>query len=118
MEQPVRSTPWVRVENWISIAILAAMAALPMMEVASRELLGRSISGTIPLVQHLTLWIALAGAALASRSERHLALSTPSFLPERFREPIKVATSALATGVTACLFFASWDLLQIEREAG
>ena len=82
MEQPVRSTLWVRVENWISIAILAAMAALPMMEVVSRELLGRSISGTIPLVQHLTLWIALAGAALASRSERHLALSTPS-LPSR-----------------------------------
>ena len=118
MEQPERSTPWVRVENWISIAILAAMAALPMMEVVSRELLGRSISGTIPLVQHLTLWIALAGAALASRSERHLALSTPSFLPERFREPIKVATSALAVGVTSCLVFASWDLLQIEREAG
>ena len=47
MEQPERSTPWVRVENWISIAILAAMAALPMMEVASRELLGRSISGEV-----------------------------------------------------------------------
>ena len=118
MEQPERSTPWVRVENWISIAILAAMAALPMMEVASRELLGRSISGAIPLVQNLTLWIALAGAALASRSERHLALSTQTFLPERFREPIKIATSALAVGVTSCLFFASWDLLQIEREAG
>ena len=118
MEQTARPTPLGRIENSISIAILAAMAALPMMEVAGRELFGRSISGSIPLVQHLTLWIALAGAALASRSGRHLALSTQSFLPERFRGPAKIATSALAAGVTACLFFASWDLLQIEREAG
>jgi len=118
MEQPAPSTPWGRIENSIAIAILAAMAALPMMEVASRELFGRSISGSIPLVQHLTLWIALAGAALASRSDRHLALSTQSFLPERFRGAAKIATSALAAGVTSCLFFASWDLLQIECEAG
>ena len=117
MEQAARPTPLGRIENWISIAILAAMAALPMMEVVARELFGHSISGSIPLVQNLTLWIALTGAALASRSGRHLALSTQSFLPERFRRAVKIATSALAAGVTACLFFASWDLLQIEREA-
>ncbi len=36
MEQAARPTPLGRIENSISIAILAAMAALPMMDVARR----------------------------------------------------------------------------------
>ena len=43
---------------------------------------GRGIPGSIVLVQHLTLWVALLGAALAARSDPLLALvSTPQFLP-------------------------------------
>ena len=65
-----------RLENAISIAVLGAMALLPLVEVAGRAFAGRGIPGSIPLVQHLTLWIALLGAALAARSDRLLALST------------------------------------------
>ena len=106
-----------RAENLLSIAILGAMALLPMVEVAGRALIGHGIPGSIPLVQHLTLWVALAGAALASRSDRHLALSTQSFLPERFQGPARLFTSTLAFGITSCLVAASVDLVLIERQA-
>ena len=106
-----------RIENSLSIAALAAMCTLPILEVGSRLFRGRSIAGTIPLVQHLTLWIAFLGAALAARSNRHLALSTASFLPERYRPALRVATNGLAAGLAAWLLWGSLDLIQVEREA-
>ena len=61
-------------EDTIAIAVLATMAALPLIEIAGRAWWGRGVPGSIVLVQHLTLWIALLGAALAARSDRLLAL--------------------------------------------
>jgi tripartite ATP-independent transporter DctM subunit len=106
------------VENAFSLAVLAAMCLLPVLEFGSRFFLGRSIAGTIPLVQHLTLWIAFLGAALAARSDRHLALSTAGFLPERHRPGLRIATSGLAAGLAGWLLWGSLDLIRVEREAG
>src|SRR5215469_3243332 len=57
------------------------MMMLPLAEVASRTFLKSSIGGTIPVVEHLSLWITFLGAALAARSDRLLSLATPNFLP-------------------------------------
>ncbi len=118
MSQSEQPTALARIENSLSIAVLAAMALLPLVEILGRLLVGRSIAGSIPIVQHLTLWVAILGAALASRSDRHLALSTPRFLPLRLRDPIHIVTSALAAGVTACLLLASVDVVRIQQDTG
>ena len=72
-----------KLENTLSIALLAAMSLLPLIEIAGRTILGQGIPGSIPLVEHLTLWIAFLGAARAARSDRLLALSTARSLPDR-----------------------------------
>ena len=118
MSQSEQPSALARIENSLSIAVLAAMALLPLVEIVGRQLVGRGIAGSIPIVQHLTLWVAILGAALASRSGRHLALSTQTFLPARFRGAIGILTSAVATGIAACLLLASLDLVRIERGAG
>ena len=107
-----------KVENSFSVALLAVMSLLPLLELAGREMFGRGIPGSIPIVQHLTLWIAFLGAALAARSERLLALSTATFLPVGLRRPMKIFTSALGAAIAVCLLLASLDLLLVEREAG
>ena len=117
MPHPEQPTALARIENSLSIAVLAAMALLPLVEIVGRQLVGRGIAGSIPVVQHLTLWVAILGAALASRSDRHLALSTPTFLPAQFRGATRILTSAVATGIAACLLLASVDLVRIERGA-
>ena len=105
-----------RLENSLSIAVLAAIPLLPLAEIAGRTLFGRSLAGSLALTQHLTLWIAFLGAALAARSDRLLALSTGSFLPARLRSPIRLFTSAVGAGVTAGLLLASLELVRVERE--
>ncbi len=107
-----------RFENALSIAVLGLMSLLPLAEMAGRAFLDRGVPGSIPLVQHLTLWIALLGAALATRFDRHLALSTVSFLPERVRPAIRILTFGLGATVAAWLGVASLDLVLIERDAG
>ena len=94
------------------------MTVLPIVEIAGRFIAGRGISGSIVLVQHLTLWITMLGAALAARSDRLLALSTQQFLSESARRPVRLLTSVLAVGISAALCLASLDIVRIEREAG
>ena len=105
-------------ENLFSVSVLLVMALLPVLEIVGRELLGRGIvPGSIPLVEHLTLWIAFLGAMLATRSDRMLALSTVSFLPETARNPVRIFTGAVGAGVAAWLAWASFDLVRFEYEA-
>jgi tripartite ATP-independent transporter DctM subunit len=107
-----------RLENAVAIAILVAMTMLPLIEIASRIIIGRGISGSIVVVQNFTLWITLLGAALASRSERLLALSTQHFLPVHTQRFVKIFTSAIAVAVTSTLVVASFEFVDIERDFG
>ncbi len=107
-----------RVENSLAIVVLAVMTLLPLIEIAGRVLVGRGISGSIVVVQNLTLWITVIGAVLAARSERLLGLSTRRFLPAGAQRPVKIFTSVVAVAVTATLVVASLEFVQIEREFG
>lgn len=109
---------WQRLENAIALAVLAVMAILPVVEVVAREMLGGGIAGSIPIVQHLTLWISFLGAALAARSDRLLALSTAGFLPERRRSVVRIACAALGVTITSILCGAAVELVAIDREFG
>lgn len=118
MEPSTRPALHVKLENGAAIAVLAVMVALPLVEIVGRVVVGRGISGSIVVVQNLTLWITLLGAALAARSERLLALSTRRFLPIRIQDSVKVLTSAVAAAVGVTLVYASLDFVRSMRDFG
>ena len=94
------------------------MVLLPLAEIIVRQT-GTGIPGALPFEQHLTLWIAFLGAALAARERRLLALATGNFLPEgRFRSAAAVLTGGVSAMVATLLGLASLELVQIEREGG
>ncbi len=95
------------------------MVVLPLAEIALRRLFGFGIPGSIPFVQHLTLWVGFLGAALAARDGRLLALATGTFLPEgRFRRGAEIFAAAVGAGVSAILCRAAIALVLGEREFG
>lgn len=118
MEPSTRPGLHLRIENAVAITVLTVMAVLPLVEIVGRVVVGRGVSGSIVIVQNLTLWITLLGAALAARSERLLALSTLRFLPASTQRPVKIFTSAAAVAVGTTLAYAGLDFVQIEREFG
>lgn len=107
-----------RFEDAVALAVLTVMAVMPILEVVARELLGGGVPGSIPIVQHLTLWISFVGAVLAARSNRLLALSTAGFLPEQWRPAIGIACTAIAVAITSVLTLAAIELVAIDREYG
>jgi C4-dicarboxylate transporter, DctM subunit len=109
---------WTRFENGFMVAILAATALLPFLELTGRLTIGRGIPGSAPLVQNLTLWIAFLGAALAARSGSLLALSTPDLLSERWRPRARIFTSALAAAITVWLALASLSVVRSSFAVG
>ena len=94
------------------------MVLLPLAEIVVRQT-GTGIPGALPFEQHLTLWIAFLGAALAARERRLLAMATGNLLPEgRFRSAAAVLTGGVSAMVATLLGLASLELVQIEREGG
>ena len=54
---------------------------LPLLEIVVRPFIAGGIPGSISIVQHLTLWVAFLGAALAAREGKLIALATATFIP-------------------------------------
>jgi tripartite ATP-independent transporter DctM subunit len=92
------------------------MALLPITEMASRQWRLPGIPGSTLVVQHLTLWIAFIGAALAARANRLLALSANTFLPERWVADVRVFVSAVGAAIAICLAWAGALFVNVERQ--
>jgi tripartite ATP-independent transporter DctM subunit len=94
------------------------MAVIPLGEIVARRFFAAGIPGSSAIVQHLTLWVAFLGAALAARQGRLLALATGSFLPEGpWRRAAAVFTAAVSAACSMLLARASLDMVLIERDA-
>ena len=111
-----RSWP-VIAEDSLSVIALLLMMLLPVSEMVTRMLHLPGIPASPTLVQQLTLWVGLLGAALASRTGRLLALSSSTFLPERIRPWVAVFNGFMLAAVSSALASASWTFVESERQA-
>jgi tripartite ATP-independent transporter DctM subunit len=118
--QPADATrrTWpVIAEDGLSVIALLLMMLLPVSEMVTRMLHLPGIPASPTLVQQLTLWVGLLGAALASRSGRLLALSSSTFLPARIRPSVAVFSAFMLAAVSSALASASWTFVESERLA-
>ncbi len=106
-----------RLENVLAAALLAALAILPLLALASRAFLDRAWASAIPIVQHLNLLLAFFGAVLAAREGKLLRLSTGELFDNRSAARWVGALAAIFTSfVCGLLARSSWDFAQLERE--
>src|SRR3954469_15306076 len=107
-----------RLEDSVPVAALGLMVALPLAEIVARRF-GTGVPGSAPFTQHLTLWVAFLGAAIAARQGKLLALATGSFLPAGpWREGVTGFAAAVGAGVSALLARASLEMALVERQSG
>lgn len=105
------------IEKTLAVIALSAMSLLPITELAARQFQWAGIPGSTVFVQHLTLWIAFIGAALAAGSDRLIALSANTFLPENWLPRFRIFTCAAGGAVALCLAWASLQFVLTQREA-
>jgi tripartite ATP-independent transporter DctM subunit len=92
-----------RAENALASGVLAAMVVLPVGEIVARWAGTVFVPGAITLVQHLALWVAFLGAAIAARDGKLLSLATATFLPEPLRRRSETAANLVAAAVAGLL---------------
>ena len=108
-----------RTEELGAALALALMALLPLAEIVVRPLLTGGIPGSIPFVQHLTLWVAFLGAGIAARQDKLIALATATFIPEgAARRAAQAFAATVGAAVTALLAWSAIDVVAIEMEIG
>lgn len=84
-------------ENGLINAVFGVMMLLPVIEILSRKVFGRGITGSAAVVQNLTLWAGFLGALLCTREDKHLSLSTAELLPAgRPRAYARIFTHSVA----------------------
>jgi tripartite ATP-independent transporter DctM subunit len=114
-----RTRPLHAAENWLLVLALAAMALIPVLEMLLRSTLHVGIPGASVLTQHLTLVVGMAGAALAAREGRLLAISgLHALMQGAAGRGARVFSSAITTAVAAALCVGAIEFVQSERGAG
>ncbi len=106
-----------RIERGLLVGAFAAIAILPLIEVAARPLAGIGFPGSIDLVRHLTLWIGFLGAIAAVPAGRHLALGFATALNGRWRGTAEVVAAALTVAVCFLLAKAAFDMVVADSAA-
>jgi tripartite ATP-independent transporter DctM subunit len=94
------------------------MALIPLAETLLRSTLQVGIPASTALTQHLTLVVGMAGAALAARENRLLAISGLHALLGGLGHVARVASSAVTVAVAGALCVAAWQFVASEREVG
>lgn len=115
---PAEAGRWSALERLAPAVAVTLMSLLPITEMVSRQWRLPGIPGSTVVVQHLTLWIAFIGAALAARSDRLLALSANTFLPERWAGGVRIFVSAVGAAIAMCLAWAGALFVNAERLGG
>jgi tripartite ATP-independent transporter DctM subunit len=105
-------------EKAVAVAAMSLMALLPVAELVARYTGLSGVPGSTVFVQHLTLWVAFLGAALAASSNRLLSISANTFLPEKWAVPVKVLGSGLTAAIAAALCWASYQFVLSQAEGG
>jgi len=93
---------FVRVNQWLVIALMGTMATLVFANVVCRYVFNYSIIWVEELTQYQMIWIAYLGAGLALREGRHVAVDTlQDLLPAPLRRFVRLLIWA---GIVAFLF--------------
>lgn len=119
--EPADRKPLARVEaaeNHVTSLALAAMVVLPLAEIVLRTFFHSGLGNSGAYVQHLTLFVGMAGGALAARDRRLLALSTVTWLRGPWLARARWFSFTCAGAIAAALTLAGGQFVAAERGGG
>jgi tripartite ATP-independent transporter DctM subunit len=109
---------FARAEDGVATLAALGVIVLPLAEVVLRQFFGTGIPGGAPFTSHLTLIVGLAGAAIAAREGKLLAMATGTLLTEgRLRDAARVIAALVGSMVSTVLALGGLRLLQVHYEA-
>ncbi len=105
-----------KIETGLLCLIIAMMLGLAILKIVMRYVFSTSLLWSDIMLQHLTLWLCLLGAALATCERRHISIDVLSrILPERITRWSNFIIDCLALLVVGILAHYGFSFLQDEQ---
>ena len=61
-----------KLEDWFLISMLATMVVLAVTQIFYRNIFGSGVVWIDPMLRVMVLWVAIAGAVVATRTDNHI----------------------------------------------
>ena len=108
-----------RAENALATLAVFGLILLPLVEIVARTVFSTGVPGAGPFTNHLVLWVAMLGAAIAARDDKLLGLATGAFIREgRWRQAARIGTATVGAAVAGMLAIGSVEYVRIRYESG
>jgi TRAP-type C4-dicarboxylate transport system permease small subunit len=108
-----------QLEEIVLGSFLSVMVLLGLLQILFRNLLSISLYWIDPLLRHLVLWIALLGASVATRQDRHISIDILSDrLSPRGRSAVRVIVHLFSALICFLLVIPALRFVQEEYPAG
>jgi TRAP-type C4-dicarboxylate transport system permease small subunit len=105
------------VEDAVLVIILTGMILLAAGQIVARNIFGVGFIWSDELLRMLVLWIAVAGAVAASRTDKHINIAIlDRFLPPGVNDAVKVIIDLFTAGVCAVITWYSINFVQTSYE--
>ena len=105
-----------KIETGLLCLIIAMMLGLAILKIVMRYVFSASLLWSDIMLQHLTLWLCLLGAALATCERRHISIDVLSrILPEKITRWSNLIVDCLALIVVGILSYYGFIFLQDEQ---
>lgn len=116
----VRASRCVRwLEDAILSVLLLGMVLLAVAQIVLRNVFASGVLWGDELLRILLLWLALVGAMIASREDRHISIDFFSrYLPSRWATRLKVVLHLLTAVICSIIAWHSFRFVQMEAEFG
>lgn len=109
----------LRLEQLLIWVMLGGLTLLASFQVLLRNLFGLGFPELDILLRHLVLWLAIAGASLATRTGRHIRIDLlPRLFTVRQRKLLERGTPFLSAIISLLFCLAAVDLVRQEWAAG
>lgn len=104
-----------RLEDALLVLILSGMILLATAQIIMRNFFDSGLVWVDPLLRILVLWLALLGAMVAGRMDKHIRMDLLSkVIPKRFSVIAKVVVNLFAAVIAGIVAWHAWRFVQFD----
>lgn len=108
-----------KIEDWFLVILLAIMVLLAVGQILYRNVFGISLVWVDPLLRTMVLWVALAGAVIATRTDNHIRIDFfTRYISKRFCSSVNRLVYALSVFVCSLIAWHGFRFVRSEYEYG
>jgi TRAP-type C4-dicarboxylate transport system permease small subunit len=108
-----------RIEDGLLVALLGVMIIMSAGQILLRNVFDSGFSNVEPFVRMLVLWVAMAGAIVASRQDKHINIDIASrFMPVALHHRVRSVIHFLSAVICLVIAVTSMQFVIAEYSAG